>query len=73
MRVHSVGVCGTDIHYWKSGYCVTEDHPFCRGVIGHESSGVVSKLGEGVTGLQIGNVSYTQTDKGKSDTLLVEL
>ena len=53
IRMHSVGICGTDIHFWKygemSGYKMTKPV-----VLGHEPSGVISKLGEGVTKLKVG-------------------
>ena len=42
--VLSCGVCQTDHHYVEGG--VSDDFPF---LLGHESSGVVSAVGEGVT------------------------
>ena len=53
IRIHSVGICGTDTHFWKygemSGYKMTKPV-----VLGHEPSGVISKLGEGVTDWKVG-------------------
>ena len=44
----SVGICGSDVHYWKHGaigHFVLEK-PM---VLGHEAAGVVEKLGPNVT------------------------
>ena len=52
--VGAVGICGSDVHYWKHmaiGDFVVEK-PM---VIGHESAGVVSAVGERVEGLQVGD------------------
>ena len=48
-----VGICGSDVHYLKHmkiGDFVV-DKPM---VLGHEASGVVSEVGEGVTHLKPG-------------------
>ena len=51
--MHAVGICGSDVHYWKKGrigdFILTAPM-----VLGHESSGIVSALGEGVTSLKVG-------------------
>lgn len=53
IQMHAVGICGSDVHYWKRGrigdFIVTAPM-----VLGHESSGVVSAVGEGVTHLKVG-------------------
>lgn len=53
VRVHAVGVCGSDVHYYEHGrigpYVVSS--PL---VLGHEAGGVVSAVGEGVTHLTEG-------------------
>ena len=53
--VTSVGICGSDVHYWTNGaigdFILTKPM-----VLGHESSGTVTKLGEGVTHLNVGKV-----------------
>jgi len=49
-----VGICGSDVHYWAHGKC----GPFeVKGplVLGHESSGIVAAVGEGVTDLKPGD------------------
>lgn len=52
--MRSVGVCGSDVHYWTDGrigdFIVKK--PL---VLGHEGSGVVSAIGDGVTNLKIGD------------------
>lgn len=49
-----VGICGSDVHYLVKGrigdFVVNEPM-----IIGHESSGVVAKLGNGVTNLKVGD------------------
>lgn len=49
-KVMSAGVCGSDLHNYR-GYRVRDD---VRWQQGHELSGVIAGLGEGVTGLEIG-------------------
>lgn len=56
------GICGTDLHEFKDGpiFCPKPGHPHPISgedapiTLGHEFSGVVSSLGEGVTDLEIG-------------------
>ena len=50
VRVRSVGVCGSDTHYYEHGRIgrFVVDSPL---VLGHEASGEVVELGEGVTDL----------------------
>lgn len=50
MKMMRIGVCGSDIHVYHG------KHPFTQYPVtqGHEVSGVVTKLGEGVTGLEVG-------------------
>jgi len=50
VRVQACGVCHTDLHYREGG--ISDEFPF---LLGHEASGVVEALGEGVTGLEIGD------------------
>ena len=54
LSMHSVGICGSDIHFWVAGRIgdFAVESPM---VMGHECSGVVSALGEGVTHLKIGD------------------
>ncbi|HJH13230.1 MAG TPA: S-(hydroxymethyl)mycothiol dehydrogenase [Brevibacterium ravenspurgense] len=48
--VKSCGVCHTDYHYRQGG--VSDDFPF---LLGHESAGVVSAVGEGVVHVEVGD------------------
>ena len=51
--MHAVGICGSDVHYWKKGR-IGDFILKAPMVLGHESSGIVSAVGEGVTHLKIG-------------------
>ncbi|WKY09650.1 hypothetical protein Q1695_002197 [Nippostrongylus brasiliensis] len=54
IRVHTVGICGSDVHYWKNGaigkFIVNEPM-----ILGHETSGTVAGLGSDVVGFQVGD------------------
>jgi len=54
LKIASVGICASDLHYYRDGRIgstvVTE--PL---VLGHEASAVVDALGDGVTGLGVGD------------------
>jgi len=51
---HTVGICGSDVHYYTHGrigrYVV--EAPM---ILGHEASGVVREVGEGVEGFAVGD------------------
>jgi L-iditol 2-dehydrogenase len=51
--VRSVGVCGSDVHYYEHGRIgdFVVEAPM---VLGHESAGVITAVGPGVTGLAVG-------------------
>ncbi|MDU0206431.1 zinc-binding alcohol dehydrogenase family protein [Paenibacillus sp. MAH-36] len=51
VRIKRIGICGTDLHAYKG------NQPFFSypRVLGHELSGYVEEIGEGVTGLQAGD------------------
>jgi L-iditol 2-dehydrogenase len=53
IRIKTVGVCGSDIHYYTSGKIGSQiiQFPF---VIGHEAAGVVERTGNGVTRVKPG-------------------
>ncbi|EHK27096.1 uncharacterized protein TRIVIDRAFT_33625 [Trichoderma virens Gv29-8] len=54
LHVKATGICGSDVHFWKSGRIgslVFEGD--C--ILGHEAAGVVLKCGEGVTNLVPGD------------------
>lgn len=54
IKVHTVGICGSDVHYYTHGrigpFVVREPM-----VLGHEASGTVVEVGPGVTGLKVGD------------------
>ncbi|XP_072320990.1 sorbitol dehydrogenase [Eucyclogobius newberryi] len=54
LRMHSVGICGSDVHYWQNGRIgdFVLRKPM---VLGHEASGTVVKVGSAVKHLQIGD------------------
>jgi L-iditol 2-dehydrogenase len=60
VRVHTVGVCGSDIHMWHNTQSKSS-----KGVLpvtlGHESSGVIAAVGEGVTGWSTGERVVCET------------
>ncbi|CAI2353736.1 unnamed protein product [Caenorhabditis sp. 36 PRJEB53466] len=54
VRVHTVGICGSDVHYWTHGsigpFIVKEPM-----IVGHETSGTVAEVGSAVTHLKVGD------------------
>lgn len=48
-----MGVCGTDLHYWRSGALFDQPLPSPM-VLGHETAAEVIKLGPGVTDFKLG-------------------
>ena len=55
------GICGSDLHYYNQGGfgTVRLKEPM---VLGHEVSGHVSALGEGVSGLSVGQSIVSSTE-----------
>jgi len=54
IAVHTVGVCGSDVHYYTHG----EIGPFvvrAPMVLGHEASGTIIEVGKDVTNLKVGD------------------
>jgi L-iditol 2-dehydrogenase len=55
VHVRASGICGSDVHFWKHGrigpMVVTCDYG-----LGHESAGVVLKVGESVTRFKPGMI-----------------
>lgn len=54
IKIHTVGICGSDAHYYQHGaigpFVVREPM-----VLGHEASGTVVEVGEGVKHLKVGD------------------
>lgn len=54
IKLHTVGICGSDIHYYTHG----KIGPFAVNapmILGHEASGIVMEIGSDVTSLKIGD------------------
>jgi D-xylulose reductase len=54
IRIHTVGICGSDLHYYTHGRI----GPFkveAPMVLGHEASGTIIEVGSAVTQLQVGD------------------
>jgi len=56
IEVKAAGICGTDIHIWKDEYRSVPPM-----IMGHEGSGTIAALGDGVHGLAIGDRVTTET------------
>jgi alcohol dehydrogenase/L-iditol 2-dehydrogenase len=60
VRVHTTGVCGSDIHMWHNTQSKSS-----KGVLpiilGHESAGVIAAVGDGVTGWSTGDRVVCET------------
>lgn len=56
LQMHSVGICGSDVHYWQHGrigdFVLTKPM-----VLGHEAAGTVVKIGSQVKHLKVGECS----------------
>jgi D-xylulose reductase len=54
VKVHTVGICGSDVHYYTHGkigpFVVREPM-----VLGHEAAGTIVEVGENVTELKVGD------------------
>jgi L-iditol 2-dehydrogenase len=59
LKVASVGVCGSDVHYYEEGRIgdAVVTHPI---IMGHEFSAWIAGLGEGVEGLEIGQLAAVE-------------
>ena len=62
VRIACVGVCGSDIHYYRRGRIGDQivKAPQC---LGHEGSGYVAALGSDVKGLQIGQLVAVEPNR----------
>lgn len=56
LEIHSVGLCGTDLHIYLDEF--TSEPPV---TIGHELSGTISAVGAAVTGWQVGDRVTSET------------
>jgi len=53
IRVGSVGVCASDVHWYEDG-CIGTIKLRNPIVLGHEASGIIAGLGKGATSLKVG-------------------
>ena len=58
ISMQKVGICGSDVKYWTAG-AIGDFIVKAPMLLGHEASGIVTKLGPGVTNLKIGNILLT--------------
>lgn len=54
LRMDSVGICGSDVHYWTHG-AIGDFVVKAPMVLGHEAAGVVHKVGNNVENLAVGD------------------
>lgn len=54
LKMDSVGICGSDVHYWTHG-AIGDFVVKAPMVLGHEAAGVVAKLGASVKSLKVGD------------------
>ena len=54
IKMHTVGICGSDVHYYKHGK-IGQWHVNSPMVLGHEGSGTIIEVGTNVKNLKIGN------------------
>ena len=54
IKVQSVGVCGSDLHYYRKGSIgdFVVEYPF---ILGHEAAGVVTAVGDNVKKIKVGD------------------
>ena len=55
IKLKTIGVCGSDIHYYSEGKIGSQvvQYPFA---VGHECSGIIEEIGEGVTNVKVGDL-----------------
>lgn len=71
LKMHSVGICGSDVHYWQHGRIgdFVVKKPM---VLGHEASGTVIKVGSLVKHLKPGQQSPSVNGSIHSTSIFVE-
>lgn len=54
VKIKSVGICGSDVHYWRTG-AIGDFVVEAPMILGHEVAGVVAEVGANVKTLQVGD------------------
>jgi len=54
LKMDSVGICGSDVHYWTHG-AIGDFIVKAPMILGHEAAGIVAKVGSNVKHLQVGD------------------
>lgn len=60
VQIHTVGVCGSDIHMWHDSQSASSQG-ILPVTLGHESAGVIAAVGAGVIGWQVGDRVVCET------------
>ena len=60
VRVHTVGVCGSDVHMWHNSQSKSSKGNLPV-TLGHESAGVIASIGSGITGWSVGDRVVCET------------
>lgn len=55
IKVHTVGICGSDVHSFQSGPFIPPKDPSQKIGLGHECSGTIAAVGAGVTEFSVGD------------------
>ena len=58
IKVTAAGICGSDLHIYDSDIAIPVRPPV---TVGHEFSGVIAELGEGVEGFEVGERVVSET------------
>lgn len=60
LRTFTIGICGSDVHFWKHGRIGSSVICASQG-LGHESAGEIVKIGENVHGFKVGMLFLSVT------------
>ena len=72
LRVRACGICGTDLHQYKLNMYPELGIPAGAGIIlGHEFSGEVAQLGDGVEGLKVGDRVISSARGGNAEYIRI--
>jgi L-iditol 2-dehydrogenase len=69
VHVRATGICGSDVHFWKSGAIGDSVIRHDLG-LGHESAGIVIKTGSNVKGLNPGILQHCRNTTFRANCLV---